>query len=52
MKFVYFLKIIFDISTLKRSENIYKKIILSKNKIQNFLERGLYRVPKHSHSSI
>jgi hypothetical protein len=31
-KIFYFLKIIFDISTSKRSENIKKKIILSKKK--------------------
>jgi len=51
MKFFHFLKIIFDISTSKRSENKKKKyIILSKKKNQNFWERGLHRVPKHFHS--
>jgi hypothetical protein len=39
------LKIIFNISTTKRSKNI-KKIILKK--FQNFLEHGFYRIPKHS----
>jgi hypothetical protein len=35
--FFHFLKIIFDISTSKRSENIKKKFILSKKKNSNFL---------------
>jgi hypothetical protein len=34
----YFLKIIFEISTSKWSENIKKNLIFSKNKILNFLE--------------
>jgi hypothetical protein len=42
-----FFKIIFDISTSKRSENI-KKIILSKKQFQNFWERRLHCIPKHS----
>jgi hypothetical protein len=42
--FFYFLKIIFDISTSKRSENIKKKI--KQKKIQNLVERRLNRVPK------
>jgi len=50
MKFFHFLKIIFNISTSKRSENIKKKFILKKKKNQNFWERGLHRVPKHFHS--
>ena len=39
-------KIIFDISSSKRSENI-KKFILNK-KIQNLRERDLYRASKHT----
>jgi hypothetical protein len=35
--FLFLKKIIFDISTLKRSKNTKKILILSKNKIQNFL---------------
>jgi len=42
----YFFKIIFDISSSKRSENI-KKFILNK-KIQNLRERDLYRASKHT----
>jgi hypothetical protein len=42
--FFYFLKIIFDNSTSKRSENIKKKI--KQKKIQNLVECRLNRVPK------
>jgi len=46
MMFFYFLKIIFDINTSKRSKTYKPYSILVKKKIQNFWERS--RVPKHS----
>jgi hypothetical protein len=45
-KNIYFLKIIFDINTSKRSENIKKFILNKKN--QNLKEHDLHRVPKHT----
>jgi len=45
MIFFNFLKIIFDISTSKRSKTY---LILVKKKIQNFWERSRSRVPKHN----
>lgn len=48
MKFFSFLKIIFDISISKWSENIKKnKFILSKKKNPNIWEPVLHRFPKH-----
>jgi hypothetical protein len=48
MMFFYFLKIIFDISTSKRSKTYKPYLILVKKKIQNFWERRHSRVPKHN----
>ena len=45
--FFYFLKIIFEISMLKRFKTYIKKLIFCKNKIK-FWERGLHRVPKRT----
>jgi len=45
--FFYFLKIIFDISTSKRSKT-YKQYSILIKKIQNFWERRRSRVPKHN----
>jgi hypothetical protein len=48
MMFFYFLKIIFDISTSKRSKTYKPYLILVKKKIQIFWEHSRSRVPKHS----
>ncbi|KAL9359679.1 hypothetical protein Peur_047802 [Populus x canadensis] len=48
MMFFHFLKIIFDISTSKRSKTYKPYSILVKKKFQNFWERSRSRVPKHS----
>jgi hypothetical protein len=48
--FFYFLKIIFDISTSKRSKTYKSYSILIKKKFQNFLERSRSHVPKRSHN--
>ena len=51
MIFFYFLKIIFEISTSKRSKT-YKKINFLQKKINFFWERGcLHRVPKQTRMS-
>ena len=49
--FFYFLKIIFEISTSKRSKTYKKKLIFYKKKIKNFWERGLHRIPKRTRMS-
>jgi len=48
MMFFYFLKIIFDISTSKRSKTYKPYLILVKKKNQIFWERRRSRVPKRS----
>jgi len=45
-----FFKIIFDITISKQFENIKKNFILRK-KNQNFWERGLHRILKHTPSA-
>jgi len=48
MMFFYFLKIIFDISTSKRSKKYKPHLILAKQKIQNLTKHSCKRNAKHT----
>jgi hypothetical protein len=49
MMFFHFLKIIFDISTSKRSKKYKPHSILAKKKIQNLMKRNYKHNAKQSH---